>query len=128
MEYRKYAPVWNRYLPVIRILLKKSLQGEQTLSLDKGDFEKVGIRKSGYKFKIEFVNGRVNNRISDSEIATDLAITMQENEGVRNILLGNEFTLELNTRFQLKITTSNQATIAEALPQEEQPPVPPDTV
>ncbi len=127
MEYRKYAPIWNRYLPVIRILLKKSLQGEQVLSLDKGDFEKVGIRKAGYKFRIEFLNGRVNNRISESEIATDLSITMLENEGIRNILIAGEFAIELNTRFQLKISTPNQSK-AEELPEAEQPPIAPEAV
>lgn len=108
MEYRKYAQIWNRYLPVIKILLKKSLQAEQVLNLDRSDFEKVGTaRKAGYKFKIEFVKGRVGNIISGSELATDLANCMQDNEGVRTILGSNEFTIELNTKFQLKIACKN---------------------
>ena len=104
-------------MPVIKILLKKSLQSEQTLKMDKGDFEKVGIRKSGYKFRIEFVKGRVNNIISGSEIASELAIAMQENEGVRNTLITNDFVIELNTRFELKISclnpTENKVKVAE---------------
>ncbi len=127
MEYRKYAQIWTRYLNVIRILLKKSLQGEQTLNLDKGDFEKVGTRKSGYKFRIEFVNGRVNNRISDSEMASELSVVMQENEGVRNILLGNEFVLELNSRYQLKITCPNAPAKPEPVKEKKELPAEPET-
>ena len=74
------------------------------------------------------MNGRVNNRISESEIATDLSITMLENEGIRNILIGGEFAIELNTRFQLKITSSKQAANAEDLTEVEHPPVAPETV
>ena len=107
MDYKRYTLIFNRYLPVIKILLKKSLTGEQVLSLDKGDFEKVGARKSGFKFKIEFVKGRVNNIISGSDIASELAIALQENEGVRNVLLTNDFTVELNSRFQLKFNCLN---------------------
>ena len=108
MEYKKYTQIFNRYMPVIKILLKKSIQAEQVLALDKGDFEKVGSRKAGFKFRIEFVKGRVANLISGSEIASELALAMQENEGVRNVLITNDFAVELNTRYQMKISCPNQ--------------------
>ena len=110
MEYKKYTQIFNRYMPVIKILLKKSIQAEQVLALDKGDFEKVGSRKSGFKFRIEFVKGRVANLISGSEIASELALAMQENEGVRNVLITNDFAVELNTRYQMKLFCLNQVT------------------
>ena len=121
MDYKKYTQIFNRYMPVIKILLKKSLQAEQSLKMDKGDFEKVGIRKSGYKFRIEFVKGRVNNIISGSDIASELAIAMQENEGVRNTLITNDFVIELNTRFELKIKCTNQTVSVAPVSVKEEP-------
>lgn len=122
MEYRKYAQIWNRYLPVIRILLKKSLLEDQTLNIEKGDFEKVGTRKSGYKFKIEFNKGKVNNIISGSEMASELANSLLENEGIRNILTGNDFLLELNTKYQLKISSPNKAVVVTGTAEPEETP------
>lgn len=122
MEYRKYAQIWNRYLPVIRILLKKSLQLNQVLALNKGDFEKAGVKKSGYSFKIEFTKGRVTNRISESQMATELATVMQENEAVRTVLESDDFNIEMNTRYQLKITCRNAPPQPAESPKEKKKP------
>ena len=52
-----YVHVWNKYLPIIRILMKKSAAGAQTLDLNRIDFEKAGSgRIAGYKFTIDLEN------------------------------------------------------------------------
>ena len=33
-----FVQTWNKYLPVIKILLKRSVQGEQTLEMNSSDF------------------------------------------------------------------------------------------
>ena len=72
-----YTQIWNKYLPVIRILMKRAAASEQQLNLNVSDFERTGAtRKSGYKFNILFCNGRVDNVISDYPIAKDLAATL----------------------------------------------------
>lgn len=101
-----YNHIWKKYLPFINIHLKKSASGEQVLTLNRVDFERAGTgRKAGYKFMIEFTNGRVSNVISNSPLATNLAAVMLENDTTKNILKGGCYTVSLNTRFQL--TTVN---------------------
>ncbi len=103
-----YNHIWKKYLPFINIHLKKSASGEQVLTLNRVDFERAGTgRKAGYKFLIEFTNGRVSNVISNSPLATNLASVMLENDATKNILKGGCYTVSLNTRFQLTTVNTN---------------------
>ena len=95
---------WNKYLPVIRILLKKARQEEQVLQLDATDFEKAGLsRKAGYKFEIIFKQGRIDNVISSSPLAAALAAQLQQEPAIRDILAEDEHHFVLNTKSQLSI-------------------------
>jgi len=99
-----YSHIWKKYLPIIRILLKKSISEDQVLDLNRIDFERAGTgRKAGYKFKIEFTDGKVGNVISGSTLAMHLAQVLLEDDGARQILGENNFELSLNTKFQLSI-------------------------
>lgn len=99
-----YTQIWNKYLPIIKILLKRSASGDQLLDLNRIDFERAGSgRKAGYKFTIEFVKGRVANIISGSALASDLAAAMLEEPNVRALLAENDYIVSLNTRFQLSL-------------------------
>ncbi|MBI3883718.1 MAG: hypothetical protein HY305_05785 [Sphingobacteriales bacterium] len=105
-----YTHIWNKYLPVIRILLKKSATGNQTLDLNRVDFERAGSgRKAGYKFDIQYEDGRVGNVISGSDLASNLAAVMLEDTGTKAILKDNNYTVSLNTRFQLLIKNTSPA-------------------
>jgi hypothetical protein len=105
-----YTHIWNKYLPVIRILLKKSATGNQTLDLNRIDFERAGSgRKAGYKFNIEFEDGKVANVISGSDLASHLSIVMLEDAGTKQILKDNNYSVSLNTRFQLLIKNTTPA-------------------
>ena len=99
-----YTHIWNKYLPIIKILLKRSAVNDQTLDLNRIDFERAGSgRKAGYKFNIEFSKGRVTNVISGSPLASDLAAVIQQ-DGIMKTLLGeNDYQISLNTKFQLSI-------------------------
>lgn len=100
-----YTQIWNKYIPVIRILLKRTAQqGDQLLDLNRMDFERAGsARKSGYKFSIEFVNGKVANVISNLPLAPDLAQSLLDDNVIRDILQNKDYTISLNTKFQLSI-------------------------
>ena len=99
-----YTYIWNKYLPVIRILLKKSAGGDQLLSLNRDDFERAGTgRKAGYKFTIEYKEGKVSNVISGSDLASHLAIAMLEDAATKAVLQSGHFQVILNTKFQLTI-------------------------
>ena len=97
-----YVHVWTKYLPIIKIMMKKSSAGNQTLDLNRIDFERAGSgRKAGYKFTIDFSNGRVTNIISGSPLASDLAAVLQNDPASRTILNEAEISISLNTKFQL---------------------------
>lgn len=99
-----YTYIWNKYLPVIRILLKKSATGDQLLSLNRDDFERAGTgRKAGYKFVIEFTEGKVSNVISGSDLASHLAAAMLEDAATKAVLQGGQFQVILNTKFQITV-------------------------
>ena len=99
-----YNHIWKKYLPIIKILMKKSVIEEQVLNLNKIDFERAGTgRKAGYKFKIELTGGKVGNVISGSPLASHLAQVILEDEGALQILEDHNFEILLNTKFQLTI-------------------------
>ena len=99
-----YVQVWNKYLPIIKILLKRAVNGVQTLDMNRIDFERAGSgRKAGYKFNIEFFRGRVANVISGSPLASDLALVMLQDPVVKNLFKIHDFKIALNTKFQLRI-------------------------
>jgi hypothetical protein len=99
-----YTHIWKKYLPIVRILMKKSIAEPQVLDLNRIDFERAGTaRKAGYKFKIEFTDGKVGNVISGSTLAMHLAQVVLEDEAAMAILKESNFEISLNTKFQLTI-------------------------
>jgi hypothetical protein len=99
-----YTQIWNKYLPIIRILLKRSLTADQVLNLNTTDFERAGAaRKSGYKFAIHFVNSRVDNIISASPLAKDLAAVLLDDSVVRELFSRNDYDITMNAKFHLAI-------------------------
>ena len=103
-----YTHIWNKYLPVIRILLKKSAAGDQLLTLNRDEFERAGTgRKAGYKFVIEFAEGKVNNVISGSDLATHLAAAMLEDAATKAVLQTGHFQVILNTKFQITVKNTS---------------------
>jgi hypothetical protein len=116
-----YVHVWNKYLPIIKILMKKSSAGNQTLDLNRIDFERAGSgRKAGYKFTIEFVSGRVSNIISGSPLASDLAAVLLGDPPSRTILAASDITIALNTKFQLSIKNKKATEVKEVKETKEQ--------
>jgi hypothetical protein len=108
MEERKYLMTWKRYLPVIRLHLKKSLTEEQNFKLNITDFESAGDRgKSGYTFNILIENGRVINNISGSAVARDLYEALKSDEAVKAILQDKSVKISVGKTFILSIKTSH---------------------
>ena len=104
-----YTQVWNKYLPVIRILLKRSASAEQSMGLNRIDFEKGSrSRKPACSFNIELVEGRFKT-VSQSAPAKELVAALMEDEVSKSLLRQNNYVISLNSDFQLKIrnNTSN---------------------
>ena len=97
-----YTQVWNKYLPVIRILLKRSASAEQSMGLNRIDFEKGSrSRKPACSFNIELVEGRFKT-VSQSAPA-------KEDEVSKTLLRQNNYVISLNSDFQLKIRNNTSA-------------------
>jgi hypothetical protein len=84
--------------------MKRSLTGEQSLDMNRIDFERAGSgRKAGYKFTIEFRKGRVSNLISSSPLASNLSTVLLQDPVIKDLFQKNDYDISLNTKFQLHI-------------------------
>ncbi len=98
-----YTYTWKKYLPVIRILLKRSASAEQSVSLNRTDFEKTTkLRKPACSFNVEIGKGRLNT-INQSVPAKDLLGILQEDEMTRTLLRQHHYAISLNSDFLLSI-------------------------
>ncbi|WP_183559698.1 hypothetical protein [Mucilaginibacter sp. SP1R1] len=108
MEERKYLTTWKRYMPVIRLHLKKSMNEDQQFKLNITDFESAGDRgKSGYTFNITMENGKVVNNISGSAVARDLYEAIKEDEAVKALLQDKNVKISVGKTFMLSIKTTH---------------------
>ncbi|WP_276503525.1 hypothetical protein [Terrimonas pollutisoli] len=98
-----YTQIWNKYLPVIRILLKKSATEEQRLGLNRTDFEKGNRnRKPSCSFNVKVTNGRFNT-VSQSAAAKELVAVLLEDEVTKKLLREHHYHFILNADLQLRI-------------------------
>lgn len=105
--------VWLKYLPILRIILKRSLTEEQQFALNVPDFERAGFkRKSGYKFFIRLKDGRLDNVLTESPIASSLASTLLEDSTIKELVQTHELHISMNTKFQLSVRHIPQAETA----------------
>jgi len=108
MEDRKYLTTWKRYIPVIRLHLKKSLTEEQQFKLNITDFESAGDRgKSGYTFNVTLENGKVMNNISGSAVARDLVEALKADDAIKLILQNKSIKISVGKSFMLSIKTTH---------------------
>jgi hypothetical protein len=93
--------------------MKRSATGEQSLDMNRIDFERAGSgRKAGYKFTIEFRKGRVGNLISSSPLASNLASVLLQDPVLRDLFQKNDYDISLNTKFQLHIKNLSPEPVA----------------
>lgn len=96
--------IWNKYLPVIKILLKRSKQGEQKLAINQSDFQRAGLaRKTGNKFSLQFKNGKVDNVVIQSPVAAELASGLLQDETVKALFAEHDYRIAMDTKYQLHI-------------------------
>jgi len=108
MEDRKYLQTWKKYLPVIRLHLKRSLAEEQQFKLNITDFESAGERgKSGYTFNLQMENGKVTNNISGSAVARDLFELLKTDETIKAFLQDRSVKISVGKSFMLTIRTGH---------------------
>lgn len=106
---KKYVEIWQKHLPIIVSLLKKALSDNQTkeYKLPQQEFEAVGNRKkTGYSFRLHFVNGKIINNLKHSAVARDLATVLNEDTEIKSLLKNKSILLRLTHAFYLNITST----------------------
>jgi len=110
-----YSTVWNKYLPVIRILLKKTSADEQLLGMNRTDFERAGAtNKSGYRFTVNFVNGRPDSFFSANDLIQSFITCLQSDEIINEQLAKNNYTFSFTGKYELHIKNNGLTERAEA--------------
>jgi hypothetical protein len=113
-----YNAIWEKYLSVIRILLKRAVNEDQSLKLNSSDFEKTGPqKKTGFNFTLRFSNGRVDNLASLSAVAKEMAAVLLAEPQIKELLQQGEYHLTMNTKFVLGIKVVSHAGRENELPQ-----------
>ena len=120
-----FSQVWKKYLPVIVILLKRSVNGEQTLSMNPSDFQRAaGGRKIKYSFSnLQLSNGRINTMVKHQPLAREFAEVLQEDETTRKFLQKKLFEFSMNNGFQLNIKNNTAPEEPVAILEENDDPI-----
>ena len=105
-----FFQAWNKYLPIIKILMKRTTGGDQTLDMNKTDFERAaGGRKAKFTFNVMLHKGRIQNSAAPPPVAKDLATLLQEDEMTRVLVRQYDYQFSMNASFQLGIKNISPA-------------------
>jgi len=106
-----FSQVWNKYLPIIKILMKRAASGDvQTMDMNKTDFERAaGGRKAKFTFNVNLHKGRIQNVTSPPPVARELATILQEDEMTRQLVRQFDYDFALNGSFQLSLRNISPA-------------------
>ncbi len=108
-----YNQIWIKYLPVIRILIKRSAVSDQLLSVNQSDFDRSGKgRKAGFSFNIEFINGLLSSSSKETEFARAFINVLKEDEIVKGLLSANNYNFVFTSKFQLRIKNAMKPALA----------------
>jgi hypothetical protein len=104
-----YTQTWRKYLPVIRLLLKKSASAQQVVKLNRIDFETQSrVRKPVCSFSIQFQNARINS-VNPAVNAKDLLEVLMVDDVARSLLRKNHYGVSLSSDFSLTIENLSAA-------------------
>jgi hypothetical protein len=104
-----YTQTWSKFLPVIRIVLKRAVAAPQMLELNRIDFDKAGGgKKVGFRFTVELTNAKLQNKVV-SPVAQDLLSVLQQDEATAAILANRSYALDLNPKCELSIRCTSVA-------------------
>lgn len=96
MNEGKSVALWTKYLPAIRILLKKAMNEEQQFTLSKIELQAVDNRKNAnLSFNLEISNGKVENGLGVSPIGKDLFSVLNGDMLVRSFMLDKKIMIQM---------------------------------
>jgi len=96
MNEGKSVALWTKYLPAIRILLKKAVNEEQQFTLSKIELQSVDNRKNvNFSFNLEISNGKVENSLGVSQMGKDLFSVLNGDLLVRRFMLDKKIMIQM---------------------------------
>ena len=114
-----YTYTWKKYLPVIRLLLKRSAVADQTLSLNRIDFEKGNkVRKPVVSFAFEMFKGRLTP-MNPPVAAKDLVEILKQDDVAGKLIRENHYGISLSSDLQLGLKNLTPAVTEEVNQAEE---------
>jgi hypothetical protein len=101
-----FSQTWKKYLPLLTMFLKKSVNGPQTIQLNQTDFERaLGGRKLKLSFsRMEINKGRMNNLLKNTALAKELADVLLDDAVTGSLLRTRNVSFSFNGNCELSIT------------------------
>lgn len=97
MNEGKSVALWTKYLPAMRILLKKAMNEQQQLALSKLELQAVDNRKNvNFSFDLEISNGKVASTLGISSMGKDLFNVLNGDLHVRDFMVDKKIMIQMN--------------------------------
>ena len=107
MTEGKFLALWTKYLPAIRILLKKAVTEKQQITLSKMELQSIDNRKNvNFSFDMEIQNGKVENSMIVPQMGKDLFSVLNGDVLTRKFMLDKKINIQM-TRASLLTFTCN---------------------
>src|ERR1700743_3468185 len=101
----RFVSLWTKYLPAIRILLKKAVNEKQQITLSKMELQSIDNRKNvNFSFDLEISNGKVENSIAVPAMGKDLFSVLHGDLLVRQFLLDKKVSIQMSRASLLTFT------------------------
>jgi hypothetical protein len=102
-----FLHAWTKYIPVIRILLKRSLNEEQKLSLNSSDFlHAAGGRKAKYDFYLSLYKGKLQSVGLVPPVGKDLVDALKNDNLCDGFIKKHHVDFSMTNKFELLIRTT----------------------
>ena len=112
MNEGRSVALWTKYLPAIRILLKKSMVEGQKITLSKIELQSVDNRKNAnFSFNLEISKGKIENSIGVPPMAKDLFAVLNGDPQARSFMADKKITIQM-TRSSLVTFNAADLTVA----------------
>src|SRR5258708_17044587 len=93
----KFLALWTKYLPAIRIMLKKAVNEDQQITLSKMELQSVDNRKNvNFSFELAILNGKLENSIGAAPMGKDLFSVLNGDPAVRSFMLEKRITIQMS--------------------------------
>jgi hypothetical protein len=105
MASQIYAPLWNKYRPVILKLMVASAEGPQQYKLFGHEFKSLNPKeKAGYSFTLQVFQGRAKNSIKNSVLAQELLSVLDTSRKASELMDTDSYEFTLDKKFILHVT------------------------